>query len=74
MDSFFLPAFRINLYFCQKHTPKAANFMFRLVLPVVKVPWWFLGVQYSFNLGYLLLSLLISFFIDYKALSDIFKC
>ena len=48
--------------------------MFRLVLPVVKVPWWFLGVQYSFNLGYLLLSLLISFFIDYKALSDIFKC
>ena len=28
-----------------KNTPKAANLMFCLILPVAKVPWWFLGVQ-----------------------------
>ena len=26
---------------------KAANLMFRLILPAAMVPWWFLGVQYD---------------------------
>ena len=47
---FFSPAFRIYVYFSQKHTQKAANFMFYQILPVAKVPWWFLGVQYIFEI------------------------
>ena len=46
------PAFSIYIYFDQKHTPKkAANLMFRLILPAAKVPWWFLGVQFSMLVG-----------------------
>ena len=43
------PAFTIYLYFCQKHTQKAANLTFCLILPAAKVPWWFFGVQFSNN-------------------------
>ena len=42
----FLPAFRIYLYFCQNTHQKAESLMVFLILPVAKVPWWFLGVQY----------------------------
>ena len=43
---FFLPAFRIYLYFCQKLThKKTANLVFHLILPVAKVPCLFLEVQ-----------------------------
>ena len=45
----FLPAFRIYLYFCQNTHQKAESLMVFLILPVAKVPWWFLGVQYMYT-------------------------
>ena len=47
MERFFLPAFRIYLFFVVKNThQKAANLMFCLILPVAKGPWLFLEVQF----------------------------
>ena len=44
MESFFLQAYRI---FVKNTHQKAVNLMFRLILPMAKVPWLFLEVQYT---------------------------
>ena len=47
MESFFT-RFQDLPLLLSKHThQKAANLTFRLILPVAKVPWWFLGMQYT---------------------------
>ena len=41
-----LPAFRISLYFCQKHEPKSQKFNVLSILHVAKEHWLFLEVQF----------------------------
>ena len=46
MDSFFHQLSGSTLIFVNNIHQKTANLVFRLILPVVKVPWWFIWVQY----------------------------
>ena len=43
----FLPALGSTFIFVKSTHQKAANLMFGLILPVAKVPWLFLEVQYT---------------------------
>ena len=44
-ELFFTSFQDLPLFFVKNTHQKTTNFMFCLILPVAKVPWWFLGVQ-----------------------------
>ena len=54
MESFFYQLSGSSFIFVKNTHQKAANLMFRLILPVAKVPWLFLEVQYILNRGHFL--------------------
>ena len=47
MESFFYQLLGSTFIFVKNTHQKAANLMFRLILPVAKVPWLFLEVQFT---------------------------
>ena len=49
MESFFYQLSGSTFIFVKNTHQKAANLMFRQILPVAKVPWLFLEVQYNFS-------------------------